>query len=70
VEVVNDEEMALIDTAVVAAAAAGARPLLFSAAHRVATPFSCAAYSATGGDIEDSPLPRRGAGMAGGAAPR
>jgi exonuclease V len=57
VEVVSDEEMALIDAALAAAAAAGA-PLLSSAAHRAAAPLSCASYSATGGDIEDSPLPR------------
>ncbi|RCV15290.1 hypothetical protein SEVIR_3G047100v4 [Setaria viridis] len=59
VEVVSDEEMALIDAALAAAAAAGARPLLSSAARRAAAPLSCAAYSAAGGDIEDSPLPRR-----------
>jgi exonuclease V len=57
VEVVSDEEMALIDAALAAAAAAGA-PLLSSAAHRAAAPLSCASYSATGGDIEDSPLPQ------------
>ncbi|KAF8725733.1 hypothetical protein HU200_020282 [Digitaria exilis] len=65
VEVVSDEEMAFIDAALAAAAAAaaaGARPLLSSAARRTAAPLSCAAYSAAGsagGDIEDSPLPRR-----------
>jgi exonuclease V len=60
VEVVSDEKMALIDAALAAAsAAAGARPLLSSAARRAAAPLSRAAYSAGGGDIEDSPLPRR-----------
>ncbi|PAN17037.2 hypothetical protein PAHAL_3G101800 [Panicum hallii] len=48
--------------ALIAAAAAGARPLLSSAARRTAASLSYAAYSAAGpaaGDIEDSPLPRR-----------
>jgi len=58
VEVVSDEEMALIDAAL-AAAAAGARPLVSSTARRTAAQLSCAAYSAAGGDIEDSPVPRR-----------
>ena len=57
-EVVSDEEMALIDAAL-AAAAAGARPLVSSTARRTAAQLSCAAYSAAGGDIEDSPVPRR-----------
>ncbi|KAG2624328.1 exonuclease V, chloroplastic-like [Panicum virgatum] len=58
VEVVSDEEMALIDAAL-AAAAAGARPLVSSTARRTAAQLSCAAYSAAGGDIEDSPVQRR-----------
>ncbi|CAN6326534.1 unnamed protein product [Urochloa humidicola] len=44
-----------------AAAAAGTRSLLSSAARRAAVPLSCAAYSAagpTGGNIEDSLLQR------------
>jgi exonuclease V len=70
VEVVSDEEMALIDAVLAAAATAGARPLLSSAARCAATPLSYAAYIATDGDIEDSPLSRRGAGKTGGATPR
>ncbi|KAG2616130.1 exonuclease V, chloroplastic-like isoform X2 [Panicum virgatum] len=58
VEVVSDEEMAFIDAALTAAAA-GARPLVSSTAHRAAAQLSCATYSAAGGDIEDSPVPRR-----------
>ncbi|RLN30114.1 exonuclease V, chloroplastic-like [Panicum miliaceum] len=48
--------------ALIAAAAAGARPLLSPSARPAAAPLSYAAYSAAGpaaGDIEDSPLPRR-----------
>ncbi|KAF0923999.1 hypothetical protein E2562_008349 [Oryza meyeriana var. granulata] len=54
VEIVSDEEMALIEAALSAAAA---RPVLSAAARR-AVPLSCAAYSAassSSGDIEDSP---------------
>lgn len=58
VDIVSDEEMALIDAAL-AAAAAGARPLLSAAARRAAAPLSCAAYPPAAGDIEDTPLPRR-----------
>ncbi|XP_066367341.1 exonuclease V, chloroplastic-like [Miscanthus floridulus] len=58
VDIVSDEEMALIDAAL-AAAAAGARPLLSAAARRAAVPLSCAAYPPAAGDIEDTPLPRR-----------
>uniref|UniRef100_A0A804PRS5 Uncharacterized protein n=1 Tax=Zea mays TaxID=4577 RepID=A0A804PRS5_MAIZE len=58
VDIVSDEEMALIDAAL-AAAAAGARPLLSAAARRAAVPLSRAACSATdglaAGDIEDAP---------------
>lgn len=53
-EIVSEEEMALIEAAL---AAAAARPLLSAAARRAA-PLSCAAYSAAG-DIEDSPPPPR-----------
>ncbi|KAK3140859.1 hypothetical protein QOZ80_5AG0406810 [Eleusine coracana subsp. coracana] len=57
VEVVSDEEMAIIEAAL---AAAAARPLLSSAARRGAQ-LSCAAYSAAGhgGDIEDLPPQRK-----------
>uniref|UniRef100_A0ACD5XY25 Uncharacterized protein n=1 Tax=Avena sativa TaxID=4498 RepID=A0ACD5XY25_AVESA len=55
VEIVSDEEMAIIEAAL---AAAAARPLLSAAARGVAT-LSCASYL-TSGDIEDSaPPPRR-----------
>ncbi|KAG8067015.1 hypothetical protein GUJ93_ZPchr0005g15963 [Zizania palustris] len=59
VEIVSEEEMALIEAALSAAAAATAttaRPLLSSAVRRAAQ-ISCAAYSSAGssGDIEDSP---------------
>lgn len=57
-DIVSDEEMALIDAAL-AAAAAGARPLLSAAARRAAAPLSCVAYPPAAGDIEDTPLPRR-----------
>jgi exonuclease V len=68
VEIVSDEEMALIEAALSAAAAAS-RPVLSSAAARRAVQLSsCAAYSAaSGGDIEDSPplpTPRRGSLLA------
>ncbi|XP_006654945.3 exonuclease V, chloroplastic [Oryza brachyantha] len=58
VEIVSDEEMAIIEAALSAAAAA-ARPVVFSAARR-AVSLSCAAYkfaASSGGDIEDSPPP-------------
>ncbi|KAM0847654.1 hypothetical protein ACQ4PT_054874 [Festuca glaucescens] len=54
VEIVSDEEMAIIEAAL---AAAAARPLLSAAATRGAAAL-CAAYS-TAGDIEDSALPLR-----------
>ncbi|VAI83365.1 unnamed protein product [Triticum turgidum subsp. durum] len=57
VEIVSDEEMAIIEAAL--AAAAAARPLLSSAAVRGAATLSCAAFPPAG-DIEDSaPPPRR-----------
>jgi exonuclease V len=55
VEIVSDDEMAIIEAAL---AAAAARPLLSSAVARGAATFSCAAYS-TAGDIEDSAPPLR-----------
>jgi exonuclease V len=54
-EIVSDEEMAIIEAAL---AAAAARPLLSAAAVRGAATLSCAAYS-TAGDIEDSAPPLR-----------
>ncbi|RLM64464.1 exonuclease V, chloroplastic-like [Panicum miliaceum] len=45
--------------AALAVAAAGARPLVSSTARRAAAQLSFAAYSAAGGDIEDSPVPGR-----------
>lgn len=55
-DIVSDEEMAIIEAAL---AAAAARPLLSSAARRAAQ-LSCAAYSAAGhgGEIEDCPPQR------------
>ncbi|VAI71152.1 unnamed protein product [Triticum turgidum subsp. durum] len=58
VEIVSDEEMAIIEAAL--AAAAAARPLLSAATVRGAATLSCAAFPPAG-DIEDSapPPPRR-----------
>ncbi|KAI4976700.1 hypothetical protein ZWY2020_050307 [Hordeum vulgare] len=57
VEIVSDEEMAMIEAAL--AAATAARPLLSAAAVRGAATLSCAAFPPAG-DIEDSaPPPRR-----------
>lgn len=69
VEIVSDEEMAIIEAALAAAASATARPLLSAAASATARPLlsaaargaatiSCAAYT-TAGDIEDSPPSQR-----------
>ncbi|KAM3208081.1 hypothetical protein ACQJBY_063024 [Aegilops geniculata] len=57
VEIVSDEEMAIIEAAL--AAAAASRPLLSAAAVRGAATLSCAAFPSAS-DIEDSaPPPRR-----------
>ncbi|KAL6624321.1 hypothetical protein ACP70R_031642 [Stipagrostis hirtigluma subsp. patula] len=53
VEIVSDEEMALIEAAL---ALAAARPLLSPAARRAA-PLSCCAAAGSAGDIEDPPPP-------------
>ncbi|RLN16241.1 hypothetical protein C2845_PM02G08850 [Panicum miliaceum] len=45
--------------AALAAAAAGAHPLVSTTARRAAAQLSFAAYSTAGGDIEDSPVPGR-----------